>query len=430
MLDIRDFFQKKYLDDDREPVFIFGIPGMEGSFGLFAPQAGYWLQLISVYVIGIVVQVFCSVLVYNFIVVPRRKRNGCSSSSSGRNDYNSFAAFIFGYGIIVPSVIAFPYWLLDYLDVHNKVFASAATQVSLVVTFRTIEAMHDTSPRVVEDSLINYVAYYSATVRHVWDEKTRGRVRVGIVEAIRNLLRVLFYYHALSILNSFMIFHDFSPLESTVVLNDLHLNLDLFRPGHLMNTYLLGVLTYFFILVGAESANLAENFKGYKTTRAFNNPLWGSKSPTDFWGRRWNTMIHKILKGGVFLPSRKYFPAPIAAFITFMMSGALHVFVWTVIFYQHNKQAIRSEICYGCFFPTFLKLMAFFSWCGVTCGLERLVGELYLFRWMTRNLPLVVKSTLVVALTLPIGHWFSGDWAMGGYFQDFTMGLWHVDRIH
>lgn len=33
-----------------------------------------------------------------------------------------------------------------------------------------------------------------------------------------------------------------------------------------------------------------------KTKDTTNNPLFGSKSPSDFWGRRWNNVVHKVLK--------------------------------------------------------------------------------------------------------------------------------------
>ena len=35
---------------------------------------------------------------------------------------------------------------------------------------------------------------------------------------------------------------------------------------------------------------------GIQTKDLTNNPLFGSSSPSDFWGRRWNNVVHKTLK--------------------------------------------------------------------------------------------------------------------------------------
>jgi hypothetical protein len=55
------------------------------------------------------------------------------------------------------------------------------------------------------------------------------------------------------------------------------------------------------------------------------NPMFLSKSPSDFWSRRWNLLIHRVLKGGVYKPIRKHFKsAALASIAAFMASGAFH----------------------------------------------------------------------------------------------------------
>eukprot|EP00546_Thalassionema_frauenfeldii_P012146 CAMPEP_0178918672 /NCGR_PEP_ID=MMETSP0786-20121207/13954_1 /TAXON_ID=186022 /ORGANISM="Thalassionema frauenfeldii, Strain CCMP 1798" /LENGTH=58 /DNA_ID=CAMNT_0020592403 /DNA_START=719 /DNA_END=892 /DNA_ORIENTATION=+ len=54
------------------------------------------------------------------------------------------------------------------------------------------------------------------------------------------------------------------------------------------------------------------------------NPLFTSRSPSDFWGRRWNLLVHSLLKGGIFKPVRKYFSSTVATVAAFLASGALH----------------------------------------------------------------------------------------------------------
>jgi len=45
---LKPLFADKLKDDDREPTTSFEIPGVEGVFGLYAPKAAFWNQLILV----------------------------------------------------------------------------------------------------------------------------------------------------------------------------------------------------------------------------------------------------------------------------------------------------------------------------------------------------------------------------------------------
>lgn len=46
------FFQRFFIDklvvDDREPVTIIHLPGVEGAFGVYAPNLAFWNQLLAV----------------------------------------------------------------------------------------------------------------------------------------------------------------------------------------------------------------------------------------------------------------------------------------------------------------------------------------------------------------------------------------------
>jgi hypothetical protein len=35
----------------------------------------------------------------------------------------------------------------------------------------------------------------------------------------------------------------------------------------------------------------------------------------------------------------------------------------------------------------------------------------------------------VVLTALPVSHWYTGDWAVGGYFQHLSVGLWLIRRV-
>ena len=63
---------------------------------------------------------------------------------------------------------------------------------------------------------------------------------------------------------------------------------------------------------------------GYQVDPVMKNPLFESKSPLDFWSKRWNLLIHKVLKGGVYKPVRKHSSAITAMIASFVASGIFH----------------------------------------------------------------------------------------------------------
>lgn len=404
----------KLTTDEREPLTTFEIPGLEGTFGLYAPRGEVWKQLLLLVTLGQVVQVFFAAIVYKFII-PNRGTMG---------------AYLLGWGVIMPLSLWIPFEMLEALGVYNQILKLVPTTIPMSIFFRTIEAIYDTSPPVVESSLMNYCTYYTSTIHHIWDAKTNSRLRVTASEFLYNLLRVTYYFHWVSLSLSFMMHFDFSPFESPVVLDDFHFNLDLLKPAHIANTYLLCIHVYFHLLVGFELTNFGENVKGYRCKPTFKNPLWDSRSITDFWGCNWNLMIHNILKGGCFQPARKFVSTPVAVFISFAVSGLMHDYVWAVIFYHYRDQRDeKAGVCLDCFTPTPLKLTAFFAWCGLCMVLERPLGKLPPFTWFSQFLPVPILSTLVLLTALPVSHWYTGDWAMSGYFSDFALALWHIKKL-
>jgi hypothetical protein len=176
------------------------------------------------------------------------------------------------------------------------------------------------------------------------------------------------------------------------------------------------------------SQAFADNAKGLYTKPIFHNPLFTSRTPTEFWGAKWNLMIHRILKHGAYLPARKAFPSSGAAVAaTFVASGLLHDYSWSLVFYHPVRARNALGVCADCFTPIPLKLTAFFLWCGLVMLLERPVLP---YCGFARSLPTpVVATLLLVFLALPVAHWYTGDWAVGGMYSDFSLALWHVKKV-
>lgn len=56
------------------------------------------------------------------------------------------------------------------------------------------------------------------------------------------------------------------------------------------------VLIYFTLNNMFELNAFQENVKGFATEPLFDAPLTRSKTPTEFWTKRWNRMTHRLLQ--------------------------------------------------------------------------------------------------------------------------------------
>jgi hypothetical protein len=354
-----------------------------------------------------------AVVNYRFIVQKRR----------------TSAAYLLGWGIVVPLALYFPYVLIGTLQIHSKCIKIAARSSAFIVGFRTVEAIYETSPDTVETSLATYVTYYSTLLHFQWDPKMTTRRKITARELLSNVGLVVAVFHLLSLVLSFEMHYNFEPFSSSKVkLEEFHFNADLLSLAHLGNAYCLAVLTYLTLSFGMELTCLSEQLKGYYTSPVFLNPLFTSRSPSEFWGRKWNLIIHKILKHGAYRPARQLFAGPEAAVVlTFVVSGLVHDYTWSLMFYQHEHTRDADGRCVDCFTPILFKLTAFFAWNGAVMLLERPLGPV--FQKYTRRLPTVLVSTLVMLTALPVSHWYSGDWAKGGYFHDLSIGLWQIRKL-
>jgi hypothetical protein len=116
-----------------------------------------------------------------------------------------------------------------------------------------------------------------------------------------------------------------------------------------------------------------------------------------------------------------------AVLAAFLASGLLHDYAWAILFIPTSHDYDSSGECIGrCWYPLPGKQTIFFLWCGVTMLAEKHISELGLVKWISCNLPTFIVSTLVIMTVLPIAHWYVGDWIVGEYFHDFSLGLFKI----
>jgi hypothetical protein len=171
---------------------------------------------------------------------------------------------------------------------------------------------------------------------------------------------------------------------------------------------------------------------GFEAEPAMDNPLLESKSPTDFWGRRWNTLIHTVLKNGVYKPLRKCasLPREVAILATFVSSGVFHEWILVLVFVTTDGFGIETGRKDSHYEPSYGGSIVFFSWQALLIGLELAFSRTKFVRGIARILPTPVKSALVVGMGVPLAHFFLEPYVTSGYFfQHGAAGLPMVVRV-
>ena len=158
------------------------------------------------------------------------------------------------------------------------------------------------------------------------------------------------------------------------------------------------VLYCSWLVFGCDLVSLVTLILGAKTKDPFDNPLFQSRSPSDFWGRRWNRMVHGFLKRGIYKPALTAgFSKNLAVFAVFIVSGLVHEWVWAGMFFCSPSLESKSE----CFEYVIGKSTGFFCWNGILIMLESLLGDSFLFQMISTSLPRQVISILVLCSALP-----------------------------
>jgi hypothetical protein len=334
--------------------------------------------------------------------------------------------YLFGYGLVIPVSIWLPFQIIESFDIRGVGFRLGLVSLPMTVTLRCLESMYGFvgSGR---NSLWDYVLGSGMIVKPCYDQDGK------VVPLTAQRFGVAFHYHASWLLFFTVLYHifkpfDYFPFATTFESNQVWVSFDI---GHLYNTFIQAFLissTLAFSVSGV--GMLAALYTGvYFDSYITNNPILLSTSPSDFWGRRWNKLIHTGLKQGVYKPVRWHtgnrFLASIAAFT---VSGIYHEYVWRLLFIATSAQlaeGMRPEApacCMTCYCYGWAgKQMVFFCWNGVLIALEYLIGDRV--GEVTKPLPQWLRSHLVVLLSLPVGHLFTADLTRSGYFESIQQAL-------
>jgi len=403
--------------DLREPSWTFEIGGE--TYNLFLPSLTFWVSLLTFQVVQALFAAAVSTVVYKFII----KRQGSPSS------------YLMAYGVVIPTILLFPSYMIRSAGIRNQLFRFACgNRMPVLSILRTSAAAHGYSPKHVTKSMKSYALYFGCPMAIKYDSKRDQYVKISIVEQLK-LLRSIFLYVIyggcmqslfLRYPEVFPVFgshRDYSSWYSWRVFLGLG-DMQIFLHSLVLLVFFKSFMTAF-----GDGMKLAQQFfTGYETEPLMLNPA-ASTSPSDFWSRRWNVLIHDSLKRGVFKPVRKFTSKYVAMAASFFVSGLVHEYVLTVVFPFSEYKYSDDGTCIGdqprdCFVPPYGFAMMFFAWHALFIASEMTIGQLPIFK----KIPLGLRPFFVFSIgTLP-GYWFTAPYIDSDFFGNGKPGFFSISR--
>ncbi|MGK3747012.1 MAG: hypothetical protein ACI8RD_008636, partial [Bacillariaceae sp.] len=143
-----------------------------------------------------------------------------------------------------------------------------------------------------------------------------------------------------------------------------------------------------------------------------------STSPSDFWGRRWNLIVHTVLKNGCYKPVRKYFGRTTAVLTTFLTSGIFHEWILYVVFGGSSQQ--EEQQLYQ---PIYGTCTVFFLWQALLIGLELTLGKSHFVLRVCEILTRPIKTSIIIFSGVIFAHFFLDPYIRRSFFDHGAIGL-------
>eukprot|EP01082_Thalassiosira_pseudonana_P015071 g13379.t1 g13379 contig8:554464-557723(-) len=356
--------------------------------------------------ISICLGVIFSIIIYYFML--KNKHNN-----------NTSLRKLFIGSILLLSTGLLPYLLFSISGTQNTAVRFTTCIAFVLYGFKILEATFGFVPKGATSSLGMYCVYFSMPTEILFDEKTDKPIlatRGDMVDSTKNvLLSAVRIITLCSVLSPF----SYKPFGETnagafhdeIILGDY---LDL---RHLGNCFAIALFFQQALALGdAVTGNAIQLVTGYRVLRSMRNPMLEATSPSDFWGRRWNILIHLVMKRGVYKPVRKYTSALVASLAVFVMSGLFHEWlVHVVILYNRplaDEIAASGDVLLG-------SNTAFFVWNFVVIVSERLLAGRESIKSIGMMMPRLLVTFCIIMTSLPFAHWFGNPYLKGQFFDDY-----------
>lgn len=435
-----------WLQECRHPLFTFTYDNTEYAFLLFSLPT--WIELLTTMMLQMFIAAAVAVLIYYKVVVKVASPNSGNDNSNKnpRNGSEAFTCFILTFGVFLPFFVFATKLVTERLNIRNQLFLFCYCVVTpTTAIFRLLQAYFGFTPPHAARSLRDFVFYFACPLLARFDTKTQRYVKTNARVIAGHLLRFVFLtlttglYQSLfmvvpwfpkfghnTTIDYYALHHVMDPtvwLRTALYAVLLQQYLTTFGEGLMMVTNVLtGVQTQartytwpkrnciypflcFFVLF-VVLVNVAHiYFSLVSVALVMDNPMFASQSFSDFWGRRWNLLIHHCLKGGIYKPIRSLGGNQATAVMgSFLASGLFHEWIVPCVFAEY------PNVVWG-------RQSVFFVWQAMLVALEAaVVGQTKHVQSLKMTLPRPVRSLLVILCGIPFGHWFLDAYVHSNFF--------------
>jgi Membrane bound O-acyl transferase family len=397
----------KWTDDARLPVWEFKLQD-SSEYGLYIPNIPFWVHLVLTVLLECLLVSFPTALLMYFGIIRAIKEKVPSKPQTHNPSRTNVWGYLLGWFILLPAWIVLPPLATSELGVTNNIMRFCLCVISPTISiFRILEAMYGFAPSHAMSSCGAYALYFTSPLLLV-PATTKNRIwRPAIYHHLPAFLAGLFITGMYQSLLLELLPYGTGPgstpshLYTWSALLDLEIWYITLSYGILLQSYLC--------TFAAGLAMTTVLLTGHETQVFSRAPLFLSTSPSDFWGRRWNLLIHTCLKRGVYQPIRSLGgPAVLAVISAFAASGLFHEWLLPAVMpdYPHTHGTT----------------MAFFLWQALLIVLERTLSP----RIRLLGLPGPLRTMCVIALGLPPAHWFLDSYLRS---QFFVHGQWSFPMV-
>ena len=318
-------------------------------------------------------------------------------------------------GALFLSAILVPYGIIDLLREQNTAVRFTICLPFALYQFRVLEGLFGFTPAGAVGSFGVYGAYFTLPFDMVFeDDRPVMATRREKIESVLSQWRPV---ATMILMLSTMLPSGFKPFGEQNA-GEFHEPISMreyLAPGHLGNCFAIAIFFQQGLAIGDVLFGSAiQMFLGYKVENCMRNPMLDSDSPSDFWGRKWNRLVHAVLKRGIYKPFRMYTGSPVVSQLAvFVASGLFHEWLVHACFLYNRPGVDKSRVLLW-------SNTAFFVWNFGVVICERLVVRTRLVLFLSSITPRAVVPLIIIMCSLPMAHWFGGPYMHGGFFEDYA----------
>ena len=365
-----------------------------------------WMELLFWIIAAALFASAVAVVIYAYVLKNRPPQ-------TRKKSWSPSCACFMTFGILVPMWILLPVTMADVFGIQNKIFRFSFCMITPTTgLFRSIEAYFGFAPEFSAGSLSAYVVYFACPLRLLHDGQTNRSIKATNRQKLRYLsLFTVYCFLTGGFQSLFALLEGMPTLGSSD--SDLREHAEawyylnrLFSMRQIFNNLCYAILLQLYLCTFSEGFQLVTALiTGCSPEPMMLNPLFESTSPSDFWGRRWNRLIHHCLKNGAYKPVRSLGGGRgLATIVAFFASGAFHEWLLPCVFFDYNN--------------THGVTMIFFLWQAVLVMADFVLGSSKLFDFLGKSLGNgVLRSLCVVMLGVPLAHWFCDSYVRSDFFH-------------